>query len=152
MTPSTPPKAAPSKRSRTSTGFTPADCAREGRPEHAALIETVLKVIGGKWKVLIVYHLSMNHVVRFGEMRRKIPGVTQRILTNQLREMEADGLVIRKVYPEVPPKVEYSLSDEGRDLKAVYMEMKKWGEKNPKLLARIQKTREEAPKVSETAS
>ncbi len=150
MTPSQPPnKVVALKKPKSPTGFHPTECAKEGKLEHAVIIENVLKVIGGKWKVLIVFHLSQNEVVRFGELKRKIPGVTQRILTNQLREMEADDLVVRKVYPEVPPKVEYSLSDVGRELKAVYIEMKKWGDKNARLLAKIQKAHEAELKVSQ---
>ncbi|HTA77503.1 MAG TPA: winged helix-turn-helix transcriptional regulator [bacterium] len=142
MTPSQPSKVVALRKPKSPTGFHTGDCAKHGKLEHAVTIGNVLRVIGGKWKVLIVFHLAQNEVVRFGELKRKIPGVTQRILTNQLREMEADGLINRKVYPEVPPKVEYSLSDVGSELKAVYMEMKKWGEKNSKLLARIEKTHE----------
>jgi DNA-binding HxlR family transcriptional regulator len=149
MTPSPSPKVVALKKTKSPTGFHAGDCAKNGKLEHAVIIENVLKVIGGKWKVLIVFHLSRHDVVRFGELKRLIPGVTQRILTNQLREMEADGLINRKVYPEVPPKVEYSLSDIGSELKAVYMEMKKWGEINAKLLARIQKTHEAELKVSQ---
>jgi DNA-binding HxlR family transcriptional regulator len=149
MTPHQSLKVVALRKEKSATGFNSGECAKHGKLEHAVIIENVLKVIGGKWKVLIVFHLSQNEVVRFGEMKRKIPGVTQRILTNQLREMEADGLINRKVYPEVPPKVEYSLSDVGSELKAVYVEMKKWGEKNSKLLARVQKAREAELKVSE---
>jgi DNA-binding HxlR family transcriptional regulator len=137
------------RKPKSATGFNASECAKEGKLEKVAVIENVLKVIGGKWKVLIVVHLSQSEVVRFGELRRKIPGITQRILTNQLREMEADGLILRKVYAEVPPKVEYSLSDVGRELKAVYTEMFKWGEKNSKLLARAHKAQEPEKKLSQ---
>jgi DNA-binding HxlR family transcriptional regulator len=149
MTLSQPNKVVELKKAKSPTGFHSGECKKNGKLEHAVIIENVLKVIGGKWKVLIVFHLSQNDVVRFGELKRLIPGVTQRILTNQLREMEADGLINRKVYPEVPPKVEYSLSDVGSELKAVYIEMKKWGDMNSKLLARIQKTHEAELKVSQ---
>jgi DNA-binding HxlR family transcriptional regulator len=142
-------KIVPIHKSKNPTGFTAPECVKHGKLEHAAVVENVLRVIGGKWKVLIIFHLAQSEVVRFGELKKKIPGVTQRILTNQLREMEADGLILRKVYPEVPPKVEYSLSEVGRELKAVYTEMKKWGEKNSKLLARVQKTHEQELKVSQ---
>jgi len=149
MTPQTANKVVALKKAKSPTGFNTGECKKNGKLEHALIIENVLKVIGGKWKVLIVFHLCQNEVVRFGEMKRLIPGVTQRILTNQLREMEADGLINRKVYPEVPPKVEYSLSEVGSELKAVYMEMKKWGETNSKLLARVQKEHEAELKVSQ---
>ncbi len=149
MTPYQSNKVVALKKPKSPTGFHASDCQKHGKLEHAVIIGNVLKVIGGKWKVLIVFHLAQNEVVRFGELKRLIPGVTQRILTNQLREMEADGLVIRKVYPEVPPKVEYSLSEVGSELKAVYIEMKKWGEMNAKLLARIEKDHEAEAKVSQ---
>jgi DNA-binding HxlR family transcriptional regulator len=137
------------KKPKSDTGFKTEECKRDAKLEHAEVIENALRVIGGKWKVVIIFHLAQNDVVRFGELKRKIMGVTQRILTNQLREMEADGLILRKVYPEVPPKVEYSLSDVGRELKAVYTEMFKWGSKNSKLLARVQKAHEAQAKASQ---
>ncbi len=142
-------KVIPLKSEKKPLRFTVGGCPKEAKLENASVIENVLKVIGGKWKVLIVFHLAHNDVVRFGQLRRKIPGVTQRILTNQLREMEADGLILRKVYAEVPPKVEYSLSEAGRELKAVYTEMRKWGDKNSQLLARAQKAHEAEFKVSQ---
>ncbi len=137
------------KKEKNNAKFIVGGCPKEARLENASVIEDVLKIIGGKWKVLIVFHLAHNDIVRFGELKKKIPGVTQRILTNQLREMEADGLILRKVYAEVPPKVEYSLSEVGRELKAVYTEMRKWGDKNAKLLARVQKAHEAELKVSQ---
>lgn len=110
------------------------DCTGEVKDEHAAIVEKVISMIGGKWKVLIVWHLGFNKVLRFGELRRKLPGITQRMLTLALREMEHDGLVVRKVYAEVPPRVEYSLSDEGADLKTVYCEVASWGLRHEDLL------------------
>ena len=82
-------------------------------------VEATLSVIGGKWKVVILYHLSHTGTHRFAEMRRKIPGVSERMLTQQLRELEHDGVVHREVYPEVPPKVEYSLTDYGKTLQPI---------------------------------
>lgn len=73
------------------------------------------RIISGKWKILILWYLS-NKSLRFGELKRKLPDVTQRMLTNQLRSLEEDGLIVRKVYPVVPPKVEYSLSDIGKQM------------------------------------
>ena len=89
-------------------------------------VNTTLSVIGGKWKVLILYHL-VEQTQRFNELRRLLPEITQRMLTLQLRELEEDGLIHREVYPVVPPKVEYSLSDFGRTLLPVIGSMHQWG-------------------------
>ncbi len=97
-------------------------------------VEATISLIGGKWKCVILFHL-LEGTVRFNELRRRVPGVTQRMLTNQLRELEDDGLIERKVYPEVPPKVEYSLSSRGRSLESVFMALKLWGDTNIGLFA-----------------
>lgn len=89
-------------------------------------VRTTLDVIGGKWKVLILYHLD-RETRRFNELQRLLDGVTQRMLTLQLRELEADGIVSRKVYPQVPPKVEYSLTEFGLTLMPVIEAMHRWG-------------------------
>ncbi|MDB5331812.1 MAG: yybR [Phycisphaerales bacterium] len=88
--------------------------------------ETTLDVIGGRWKVPILWHLFKG-TLRFSELRRGLEGVTQKMLAQQLRELESDGIVNRKVYPQVPPKVEYSLTGEGQSLKPVVEAMCKWG-------------------------
>lgn len=98
--------------------------------EETCPVTRAVQVIGGKWKLSIVFHL-MGGTRRFGELRRLIPGVTQQMLTSQLRELEADGIVHRKVYAEVPPKVEYSLTEVGQELKAVTRHLEKWGETLP---------------------
>ena len=89
-------------------------------------VEATLEIIGGKWKGVILYHL-MERTYRFGELKRVMQGVTQRMLTKQLRELEKDGIIHRKVYAEVPPKVEYSLTDVGESLREVMMMMRDWG-------------------------
>lgn len=92
-------------------------------------VEATLAVIGGKWKGVVLWHL-MEGTLRFNEIRRRLPNVTQRSLTNQLRELEADGLIHRTVFPVVPPRVEYSLSERGRSLAPVILALKSWGEAN----------------------
>lgn len=90
-------------------------------------VEHALSVIGGKWKTLIIWHLN-DRTKRFGELKKEIPLITQKMLTQQLRELEADGVVSRKVYAEVPPKVEYSLTELGKSLGPVMQAMCDWGE------------------------
>ena len=90
-------------------------------------VETTLTLIGDKWKVLILRDL-MNETLRFGELKRSIGKVSQKVLTSQLRDLERDGLVHREVYAEVPPRVEYSLTDTGRSLEPVIDSMRIWGE------------------------
>lgn len=89
-------------------------------------VRTTLDIIGGKWKVLILYHLNAE-THRFNGLQRLLPGITQRMLTLQLRELESDGIVHREVYPQVPPKVEYSLTEFGRTLMPVIQAMHHWG-------------------------
>ena len=91
-------------------------------------VEATLDLIDGKWKGVILYHLLFG-TKRFNELRRMFPAASQRILTLQLRELERDGLVHREVYPQVPPKVEYSLTNLGRALKPILFLMREWGER-----------------------
>jgi DNA-binding HxlR family transcriptional regulator len=93
-------------------------------------VETTLAVIGGLWKVLVLREL-LGGTKRFSELRRALTGVTHRTLTQQLRELEAHGVVRRKVYRQVPPKVEYSLTPLGESLKPVLDAMHRWGEGYP---------------------
>jgi DNA-binding HxlR family transcriptional regulator len=89
--------------------------------------ELAMEIVGGKWKLVILEHLR-DGVRRFGELQRLLPAITPRMLTRQLRELETDGIVHRHVYPEVPPKVEYSLTDTGRSLEPLLGELRAWGE------------------------
>ena len=95
----------------------------EGLP--ACPVETTLLLIGSKWKVLILRDLAEG-TRRFGELRRSVTGISQKVLTSNLREMEADGLVTRTVYPEVPPRVEYSLTDTGKSLIPTLEQLISW--------------------------
>lgn len=89
-------------------------------------VEMTLQLIGDKWKVLIIRDL-LTGTKRFNELKRSVTGITQKVLTSHLRDMEAAGLVNRKVYPEVPPKVEYTLTDTGLSLKPILDSMVLWG-------------------------
>jgi DNA-binding HxlR family transcriptional regulator len=93
----------------------------------ACPVEATLTVIGGKWKCVILWHLAQDGTSRFTELKRRLQSITQRMLTNQLRELEADGLIDRKVYAQVPPKVEYSLSERGQTLWPVLDALQRWG-------------------------
>lgn len=89
-------------------------------------VETTLAVIHGRWKVLVIHHL-LDGIKRFNELHRALPGISHRTLVKQLREMEAAHLIRRKIYAEVPPKVEYSLTPLGESLKKVLTAMDEWG-------------------------
>ncbi len=90
-----------------------------------------LGVIGGKYKVVILWYLYEHTVLRYGELQRLLNGITAKMLIQQLRELETDGMIKRKVYPVVPPKVEYKLTELGESVIPVLLEMKKWGENYP---------------------
>ena len=89
-----------------------------------------LSMIGGKWRLTILYWLAEYDVIRFNELQRLIGAITYKTLSAQLKEMVADGLIIRTEYPQSPPKVEYSLSEKGRSLYPIMESMCKWGEEN----------------------
>lgn len=91
-------------------------------------VTTALSIISGKWKVVILWNLKEGGVKRFGELQRMTNGISQKMLTQELRDLEENGLVTRKVYPVVPPKVEYSLSETGASLKPLLDHLSKWGE------------------------
>jgi len=92
-------------------------------------VEAAISLIDGKWKSVILHHL-LGGTARFNEIRRLVPGLTPRMLTNQLRDLEIDGLVTRTVYAQVPPKVEYSVSDLGRSLEPIIQALRIWGTDN----------------------
>jgi DNA-binding HxlR family transcriptional regulator len=101
--------------------------AQTKKSQYTCGVEATLDIIGGKWKGIILFHL-MKEKKRFNQFRKLMPGVTQRMLTLQLRELEADGIIHRRVYSEVPPKVEYSLTEFGHTLSPIIQSMKAWGD------------------------
>ncbi|ARC32518.1 hypothetical protein IEK_02219 [Bacillus toyonensis] len=111
------------------------DCSNENNINYPFLnkyscpVEAMVEVIGGKWKGVILYHL-LDGTKRFNELKRLKPNITQRMLTLQLRELEADGIIHREVYREVPPKVEYSLTDLGESLRPMILLMMEWATHN----------------------
>jgi DNA-binding HxlR family transcriptional regulator len=94
--------------------------------EYKCAVELTINLIGGKYKALLLWELSES-TKRFNELRKRFPEVTQKMLTQQLRDLENDGLILRHVYPQVPPKVEYSLTDFGKSLMPVIHSMNQWG-------------------------
>lgn len=95
--------------------------------EMCVELQASLDIIAGKWKPSILFHLINNDKLRFSELQKAMPGVTKKMLTSQLRELEYDNIVHREVYPEVPPKVEYSLTKYGHEFKPLLASMKSWG-------------------------
>ncbi len=93
-------------------------------------VSKIQKILGGKWKIEILYYIAFENVNRFGEMRRRIPDITESSLTKQLRELEKDGFISRHDFKEVPPHVEYSLTALGKSFIPVIEHMKRWGEEN----------------------
>ncbi|WP_243311020.1 winged helix-turn-helix transcriptional regulator [Fundidesulfovibrio agrisoli] len=94
---------------------------------YTCSVELALHVIGGKWKPLVLWRLGTLGTRRFGELRRLLPGASQKMLTQQLREMEADGLILRQAHASVPPRVEYSLTERGRSVMPVLEMLCAWG-------------------------
>jgi DNA-binding HxlR family transcriptional regulator len=93
-------------------------------------VEATLAVIGGKWKAVLIFHMMRGGPQRFAELRRKTVGISDRVLTRQLRELETDGIVERHVFAEVPPRVEYSLTEYGESLRPVTEAMCQWGKRH----------------------
>ena len=98
-------------------------------------LEDALSVLDGRWKTLIIYHLFTAPVLRFSDLRRAIEGISQKMLIQQLRDLEADGVIFRKVYPVVPPKVEYGLTKDGLALRPALQALQDWAQArtSPKL-------------------
>ncbi|WP_067726708.1 winged helix-turn-helix transcriptional regulator [Oceanobacillus damuensis] len=90
-------------------------------------VEDALGILVGKWKPIILLHLLQEGTKRFSELKRSMPGITQKVLTKQLRELEDEDIVARVVYPQVPPKVEYSITEYGRSLEPILEAMHEWG-------------------------
>ncbi len=105
-------------------------CAREAMffrdKEYKCGIDVTLALVGGKWKASILWHLAQE-TMRFSDLQRQFSDITRKMLTQQLRELEADGLVHREVYPQVPPKVEYSLTEKGKTIFPILDLMGEWG-------------------------
>lgn len=93
-------------------------------------VEMIMGIIAGKWKPAIIYALVMNGTLRFNDLRRMIGGVSQRMLTQQLRDLERHGIVRRVVHPEIPPRVEYSVTRLGRSLHPIFKSVCRWADKN----------------------
>lgn len=89
-------------------------------------LTNAMEVLGGKWKIVIIGHLFTG-IKRFGELKKLIPGITQKMLTQQLRELESDNLIHREVFKQIPPKVEYSLTEHGKTLEPILENMCEWG-------------------------
>ena len=95
--------------------------------EYRCPVELTINLIGGKWKAVLLWELS-EKTIRFNELTRMFPNATRKMLTQQLKDMEHDGLVFRKEYAQIPPKVEYSLTDFGRTFMPILMMMNQWGD------------------------
>jgi DNA-binding HxlR family transcriptional regulator len=98
--------------------------------DYGCPVEATLAVIGGKWKTVLIFHMMKGGTHRFAELRRKTTEISERVLTRQLRELEADGILRREVFPEVPPRVEYSLTEYGMSLQLVTKAMCEWGKRH----------------------
>jgi DNA-binding HxlR family transcriptional regulator len=114
-------------------GYSPTGKLADVTPQMAASgVETALRMLEGRWKMVIIFHLFDRGVLRFSELERAIPGVSQKVLINQLRELEQDGIVERQIYPQVPPKVEYRLSAWGQAMCPALDLLLEWTALRPK--------------------
>ncbi len=94
--------------------------------------ELTLSILSGKWKITIIYYLGTEGTLRFSEIKKLFPKITHKVLTTQVRELEEDGIVHRRVFPEVPPRVEYSLTELGQSIMPIVLMMYDWGKQNIK--------------------
>lgn len=108
---------------------------------NACRVEDALSILVGKWKPLILLHLLNEGTQRFNELKRSIPGITQKMLTKQLRELEEEDIIERVVYPQVPPKVEYSMTHYGKSLQPILEAMHEWGTKHTLRKRKREKTK-----------
>ena len=109
-------------------------------------VDEALGILVGKWKPIILLHLFTEGTLRFSELKRLMPGITQKMLTKQLRELENEDIIDRVIYPQVPPKVEYSISEYGKGLRPLLDTMHEWGTSH---IAHIQKVRSEKNVIAE---
>lgn len=98
-----------------------------GNPSDKCPIEAAIDIIGSKWTFLIIRDLLIDGTIRFGDLLRSLEGISPKTLSLRLRELEKFGLVNRIVYPQIPPKVEYELTEKGKNLESIFIELKKWG-------------------------
>lgn len=122
----------------------------KGKTYHCAM-DVTMDYIGGKWKTVILWYLR-NEAKRFGELKKHIPAITEKMLTLQLREMESKGVVKRKIYREVPPRVEYFLTEEGKTMIPMLEEIAAWGRRKSKNEGRIVEVVRESKKKRELIS
>ncbi len=127
------------------------DVKKAGDVEFRCYFQLAIMVIGGKWKPKVLFHLGQNEAVRFGALRRAVFGISEKMLIQSLKELERDGLVNRRVYRQVPPKVEYSLTDIGRSFVPVLDAMFRWGQSYASYLVARQK-KDHAYQVGEVFS
>jgi DNA-binding HxlR family transcriptional regulator len=93
-------------------------------------VDYFLSVVGGRWKLIIIYLLSREEVMRYSQLKRRLKGISDKMLSTQLKELERDNIIIRKQYEQIPPKVEYQLSEKGSSLLPIISSMYKWGKEN----------------------
>ncbi|MBY9078727.1 helix-turn-helix transcriptional regulator [Paenibacillus sp. HN-1] len=123
----------------------------DNQPYSGCPVSVTLEVIGGKWKGVILYHL-LSGTKRYNELRRLQPEVTQRMLTLQLRELEEYGIVHREIYKQIPPRVDYSLTEFGQSLGPIIIAMKEWGERNKQAIYSVKAKCSEPKKPGGSAS